>query len=230
MDDSQEFDLEYGDERDGWPMRYGFSQKGIRFYRFGLDEEDEDGAYEPPPRAPDGSDWLGPEVAAEASAAAAKVGALVDARGHWRCIPTGGAGDTGIVELIAIAASTAALIMNLLKSPGAAREAWNAVASLLTRMAASKKNDWHVGTEVAILKCLAEIQRDTPDSYTDPNAVRVIEDGNTAAIWADMPIGVHVIVIPDLKHEKTHIFAIDSQLNIHGRMVLDRLTSDAQNQ
>lgn len=158
---------------------------------------------------------------------AASVGVLIQGTARWRSLPAGGAGENGIVELIASVGGAFALLHYLLKTPGAAKEAWEHVSRFLDRAKRSRV-DWEASSDLAIGRCLARVQEEWPGAYTNPFAVKVVEDGSFAAMFVDRPTGVHVIVLPDLCHKKTHVFAIDSRLVIHGHIMIDRLTSDAE--
>lgn len=197
---------------------------GLRFYWWAQSEA-EDGER---PAEGGTAEWFpDPSLHDAAEELAGSLGKLVHGTAGWRSLPAGGAGENGILELIATAGGAFALLHYLLKTPGAAKEAWEHVSNFLDRARRSRV-DWEASADLAIAHCLAKVQDDWPGAYTNPFAVKVVEDGSLAAIFADRPTGVHVIVLPDLCHKKTHIFAIDSHLTIHSHSVIDTLTSDAQ--
>jgi hypothetical protein len=158
---------------------------GIRFYRSGdgFDEGDEDEANEAEP-FPD----------ADADELARSVGKIVGKDAAWRGLPVGGAGDNGAVELVVHAGQAFALLHFLLKTPGAAKEAWEHIKLFLDRKKAARWA-WESSADIAVTHCLAIIQEEWPKAYTTPLAVKVVEDGVFAAMFGDRPRGVHVIVI-----------------------------------
>lgn len=198
---------------------------GLRFFWWGdegaderADEQDREGA--------DGA-FGDPTLDTAAEELARELGDLVASSCGWRSLPAGGAGENGIVELVAQVAGHLGLLHLILKTPGVAKDAWGHISRFFER---AKKSQVQVDAsfDLAIARCLAKVQEDWPGAYTNPFAVKVVEDGAHAAMFADRPMGVHVVVIPDLMHKKTHIFAIDSSLTILGHMMLDGLTTDAE--
>lgn len=217
---------------------YGFHTKGFRFMCWpAVDHEDAADEYpaddNPEPVQPRyradlfGSD---PALIDAAEAAAARVTELTGHETRWRPItPNGGAGDNWIVDLVQITGTSIGTIFVLLQLPKAAREAWNTLSQLYDKLNHnSRGDDWHAGSEVAILKCIEEIRCETPDVDIVPETIRVVQDGTLTGMWGDMAAGTHVIVIPELRHRKTHVFAIDSKLIMHGRFTIPHLTADAE--
>lgn len=206
----------------------GWHRSGFRFFYWGDEYLQDGGAPEPElPNAVGVPISSEREVQAVANATATAIGELVQAEGRWRRIYTGGAGDNGTVELIGSIADAIAILTGLLTVPGLAARAWVHVARLFESMRAAKHEHWNASTEVAILKCLAVIQEEWPGAYTDPNAIRVIQDGCREAKWVQGPGAIHVVLIPELAFRKTHIFVIDGDLAILSRHLVNGLTSDA---
>lgn len=203
---------------------------GLRLYWW-ADEEDEDESVGTDDADDDGAPaedrFPDPSLQPSADELARAMGTLIQGTARWRSLPVGGAGENGIVELIAEVGGSFALLHYLLKTPGAAKEAWEHVSKFLDRAKRSRVG-WEASSDLAVARCLARVQEEWPGAYTNPFAVKVVEDGSFAAMFADRPTGVHVIVLPDLCHKKTHVFAIDSALVIHGQILIDRLTSDAE--
>lgn len=170
---------------------------GLRFYWW--DDEDAD---ESEPAAAPGA-FGEPTLDAAAEDLARELGVLVESSCHWRSLPSGGAGENGIVELVTQVAGHLGLLHLILKTPGLAKDAWGHISRFFER-AKKSRMELDASSDVAIARCLAKVQEDWPGAYTNPFAVKVVEDGAHAGMFADRPTGVHVVVIPDLKHKKTH--------------------------
>lgn len=222
MDDDDEYDALNDAHSTTTPRA-----SGIRFYWW-ADAESEDAESEDA-ESEDAVKSSFPDrtMSRAANELATAIGEQVGGTASWRSLPTGGAGENGAVELVAIAVNALTLLHILLKTPGEAMAAWKKVSAFL-KLAEASPVDWEASSDLATLHCLSVIQAEWEGAYTNPFAVKVVEDGSFAAMFADRPTGVHVIVIPDLCHKKTHVFAIDSRLVIHGRFMIDRLTADAE--
>lgn len=213
---------------------YGFHVHGFRFMCWPA-EDDDDELVEP--RDMDDTSF-GTEVfhrdvtlGREAAVVAELMSALEPRMEYrWRSIPAnGGAGENFIVDLLQVIGGGLGSILALLQLPKASKQAWDTLRELFGKMNDSgRRDDWHAGSEVGILKCVALIRDEVEDAEIVPDAIRVVQDGTQTPMWGDMAAGMHVIVIPETKHQCTYVFVIDSKLEIHGRMVIPRLTVDAE--
>jgi hypothetical protein len=214
---------------------YGFHVHGFRFMCWPAEDDDESDADEREltneTTGDPGVFHRDVKLGRDAAAAASTMSALEpDMEYRWRSIPAnGGAGDNFIVDLVQVVGGGLGSILALLQLPKASKQAWDVLRELFGRMTDSgQRDDWHAGSEVGILKCIALIREEVEDAEIVPEAIRVVQDGTQTPMWGDMAAGMHVIVIPEMKHQRTHIFVIDSKLEIHGRMVVPRLTVDAE--
>jgi hypothetical protein len=142
----------------------------------------------------------------------------------WRiAAAVGGAGD----QWLAVLDVSLTALSVLLQSPEQVAKAWSLFRRLLARLRRQRRVGWHAAPEIALLRCLAAVRRRIRNPVFSAETIRIIEDGRQTAMWSDLPRGLHIVLVPELRTRRTFVFAVDEKPQIVGEMVISRLTADA---
>jgi hypothetical protein len=145
----------------------------------------------------------------------------------WKNIGSSGGAGTDWVMIIGLASGLATLLEFVMSRGGKALALWRAISPLWLKLQQTTRGHWNASCETAILLCLAKLQEENADAYTDPDLVRVIEDGAQQAMWGGARVGMHIVMIPELSRRQTHVFVVTDKLEILSQTLVDRLPEDA---